>query len=367
MVAFKRTYKGRSSVQRRARNVYRSTVRGVKRRYTTKPKGKRRAYNLGAMAADLNRVKRSLNTETKTLKILTHVPVESSEPGMSHFYYKEGVLKCCATQQHPLNYSFPALDRGSHAHKRLGASVKYTHLTIKGKIDILSPRIPADPGLAGHGELLSHAHGTKFTFMLVALKDGSAFDSPLTDSSVELNSFGRYFRSFLDSENLSSIDEVDYPASFLTKRRTQAASNMKILMRRNVYHSGNSEDDPGVGAKSKLFQFKVPLNVVQKYWRDQSSDPFVAADPWVKDDGHQGNQPFSRTGQSSADEQANIAVAQQTNDTTSIKSNSLHLLVFSDHQPLSNTLVNSGDNFLNPAASPLYRVTSISYLNWVDN
>lgn len=376
MVAFKRTYKGRSSVQRRGRNVMRSTTRGFKRRYTTKKKGsKRSAYNLGAMAADLNRVKRSLNTETHTIKLLTHIPVEYKEDSLPPQQFKEAILKCCPTVQNPLHYSYPAISQGDAAWNRHGNSLKYNYLTIKGKISIIGARTPVGTGAgdgaagAAFGDQLTHCHGSKFTFMLVALKNGQAFASPLQDGSVEESDFGRYFHSFLDHEALGSNDEVDYPATYLKTRKSHQASNMKVLMRRNVYHSGNAEDDPGTGIKDKLFQFKVPLNVIQKYWRDLDSDPLNPADPWVQNSGHRGNQEYARASPSAQeDEQYTISVNQQTNNTEDIKTNSLHLLVFSDHKPKdTNKLVEDGNNFLNPVAGPLYRVSAVSYLNYVDN
>lgn len=376
MVAFKRTYKGRSSVQRRGRNMYRSTIRGVKRRYTTKPKGKRRAYNLGAMARDLNAVKRSLNTETKTIKLLTHTPVEAIEPNLNHDSYKEAILKTCPTVQNPLSWTYPAISQGDATWQRHGHSIKYNYLTIKGKISIIGARTPAGTGAgdgaagAAYGDQLTHVHGSKFTFMLVALKNGQAFNSPLTDSSVEENDFGRYFRSFFDHEYLGSNDEVDYPATFLKVRRSRQASNMKVLMRRSIYHAGNAEDDPGTGIKDRLFQFKVPLNVIQKYWRDLDADPFNPSDPWVQNNDHRGNQEYDNqfTTTDPKDEQFELSVKQQTNNTTDIKTNSLHLLVFSDHKPKdTNVLVKDSDNFINPLAGPLYRISAISYLNYVDN
>jgi hypothetical protein len=352
-------------------------MRGVKRRYTTKPKGKRRAYNLGAMARDLNAVKRSLNTETKTIKLLTHTPVDASESGMSHDLYKEAILKSCVTVQNPLSYTFAAIPQGDASWNRHGNSIKYTHLTIKGKISIIGARTPAGTGTgvdeagAAYGEQLTHCHGSKFTFMLVALKNGQAFNSPLTQSSVEKDDFGRYFHSFLDHEYLGSNDEADYPASFLKVRRSQQASNMKVLMRRTIYHAGNAEDDPGTGIKDKLFQFKVPLNVIQKYWRDLDTDPFNPSDPWVQEHDHRGNQEYDNQFVTTEpkDEQFELSVKQQTNNTTDIKANSLHLLVFSDHKPKdTNQLVKSGDNFINPLAGPLYRIAPVvSYLNYVDN
>jgi len=362
-------YRGKSGFRRKARNVARTTKRGfVKRYYNKNKRTGRKSLNIARVAQDVMKIKKSLNTETHTIKLLTHAPVEAQETSMTHANYKKAILKCCPTVQNPLHYTFPAISIGDSAWQRHGHSLKYNYLTIKGKISIIG----ALPN--GH-----HCHGSKFTFMLVALKDGQAFDSPLQDSSVEENSFGRYFRSFLDHEALGSNDEVDYPATYLTCRKTQVASNMKVLMRRNVYHSGNAEDDVGTAIKDKLFQFKVPLNVIQKYWRNDisSMDPYNPSDPWMSSSVHQGNQNFigpsyygSNAGiiNSPQNEQFNIATAQGTNNTTDIRTNSLHLLVFSDHKPRDTSkLVEDGKTFTNVNAGPLYRVSSVSYLNYVDN
>lgn len=352
-------YRGKTGFRRKARNIARTSKRGMVKRYYNKNKRGRKSLNIGRVAADLVRIKRSLNVERKTVvqHLIKEVPPKIADlPAGYEGLHTLEYMKCNPDVNNPVCSTLSRVKQGDSALLRTGNQIKYTHATIKCRLNINNNygmrSVPADPlGLSiATNKAFVTQPPSRFKMMLVSLTNGEQFDS---DISNPLNGFSRYFHPF--------IEEGTFPASKCYPRRTASSKNMKILWSRTMYHPG--QRDPEEKNLEKYYQFNVPLNIRQSYLIEDDNSEHASvsgANPTELFD----KLSFNEQSYTSETQEAVAQRCFQPNCKT-MKTNSLHLLVFSDFKRDRPLQFESGEGV--KGFEPSYSLDTQAYLSFVDN